>query len=245
MFSESSHHRYDELVEPTPPNPNQPGSGQPGSGPSDPNPLAHDQPYVQPFHHQPVAARVPERVARGIYSTGQIVLDSPKEFVIDFLQGLTRPYQVVARVVVAPQTMLELKNALEQNVATYTRSFGPPPALPIKMPQQRPTLQEIYENFKLPEDVAPGMYANSVLIGHSPAEFFFDFITAFYPTSTVSARIFLPAPMVPRFLSTIQTCLQQFQLKYAGRAATPHPPQQSSGPPASPPNPESPQSPQD
>ena len=122
--------------------------------------------------------------------------------------------------VVAPQTMLELKNALEQNVATYTQSFGPPPTLPLPVQQQRPTLQEIYENFKLAEDVPGGVYANSVLIGHSPAEFFFDFISNFYPTSTVNARIFLPAPMVPRFLTTIQTCLQQFQTKYNSRPDT-------------------------
>ena len=43
-----------------------------------------DKPVVQQYTHQPVAARVPEKVARGVYSTGQLVLDSPKEFIIDF-----------------------------------------------------------------------------------------------------------------------------------------------------------------
>ena len=190
---------------------------QPPPDSSQPQPPPGDQPYVQPFHHQPVAARVPEKVARGVYSTGQVVLDSPKEFVIDFLQGLTRPHQIVARVVVTPQTMVELRNALDQNLATYTRSFGPPAPLPPPTPQQRPSLQEIYENFKIPDDLPGGVYANSVLIGHSPAEFFFDFISSFYPTSTVNARVFLPAPMVPRFLSTLTTCLQQFQTKYGPR----------------------------
>ena len=61
-----------------------------------------DKPDVTPFSHQPVAARVPEKVARGVLSTGQLVLDGPKEFVIDFLNGLTRPHQVSARVVLAP-----------------------------------------------------------------------------------------------------------------------------------------------
>ncbi|MBV8780986.1 MAG: DUF3467 domain-containing protein [Phycisphaerae bacterium] len=192
-----------------------PDSSNPSEQP--PQPPNGDQPYVQPFHHQPVAARVPERIARGVYSTGQIVLDSPKEFVIDFLQGLTRPHQIVARVVVTPHTMAEFRNALEQNLATYTQAFGPPVPMPPPPQQQRPTLQEIYENFKIAEDTAGGTYANSVLIGHSPAEFFFDFITNFYPTSAVTARVFLPAPMVPRFLSTITTCLEQFQMKYAPR----------------------------
>ena len=58
---------------------------------------ANDQPTSENVSHAPVAARVPEKVARGIFCTGQVILDSPKEFVIDFLQGLTRPYQVISR----------------------------------------------------------------------------------------------------------------------------------------------------
>ncbi len=146
------------------------------SQPSDPN-----KPITQQFQHQSVAARVPERVAKGVYCTGQLVLDSPKEFIIDFLQGLTRPYQVVARVVVTPQTMAELANAFKQNLDNYTTTFGPPPQLPPPPQNQRPTIQEIYENFKVPDEVASGAYANTVLIGHSMTEFFFDFITGFYP----------------------------------------------------------------
>ena len=75
---------------------------------------------------------MPEKVARGIFCTGQVILDSPKEFVIDFLQGLTRPYQVVSRVVLAPQTVVELTEALKQNVDNYTKSFGAPAAIPIR-----------------------------------------------------------------------------------------------------------------
>jgi hypothetical protein len=186
---------------------NNPFSQQP---PQDPN-----SPQVQPFNHQPIGARVPERIGRGVYSTGQVVLDSPKEFVIDFLQALTRPHQIVARVVVTPQTMNEFRSALEENLSNYNRSFGPPKALPPLPPDYKPpTIQEIYENFKLPEDLMSGAYANSVMVGHSPSEFFFDFISGFYPTSAVSSRIFIPAPMAPKFLATLETCLKQYQSRY-------------------------------
>jgi hypothetical protein len=195
--------------------PNNPFSQEPHKDPPrDPN-----APHVQPFNHQPVGARVPERVGRGVYSTGQVVLDSPKEFVIDFLQALTRPHQVVARVILTPQTMAEFRGALEENLGTYTKSFGPPTPTPPPPPDYRPpTIQEIYENFKLPEDLLSGAYANSVMIGHSPSEFFFDFISGFYPTSAVSSRVFIPAPMAPRFLSTLDTCLKQFQARYGNRS---------------------------
>jgi hypothetical protein len=110
---------------------------------------------------------------------------------------------------------VEFRAALADNLGTFTRTFGPPAPLPPPPPDYRPpTIQEIYENFKLPEDLISGAYANSVMIGHSPSEFFFDFISGFYPTSAVSSRIFIPAAMAPRFLSTIDTCLKQFQARY-------------------------------
>ena len=183
-----------------------------------------DKPIVQSYSHQPVAARVPEKVARGVYSTGQLVLDSPKEFIIDFLQGLTRPHQVVARVVITPQTMQEFINALQQNLDNYTKTFGAPPPLPPPPTQNRPSIEEIYQNFKLPEDLQSGGYANSVLIGHGVTEFFFDFISGFYPNSAVSSRIFMAAPQIPRFVTMLNTAMQSYQQRYVNKKPPEQPP---------------------
>jgi len=180
-----------------------------------------DKPDVTPFSHQPVAARVPEKVARGVLSTGQLVLDGTKEFVIDFLNGLTRPHQVSARVVLAPSTMAELIQALQQNLDNYSKSFGPPQPPPIPQNVPKPTIQEIYENFKLPDDLLGGAYANSVLIGHSATEFFFDFITGFYPNSAVSSRVFMAAPQIPRFVTMLTTAMQSYQARYIKRPEPP------------------------
>lgn len=188
--------------------------------PSDKSPFG-DKPQTEAFSHQPVAARVPERVAKGIFCTGQVILDSPKEFVIDFLQGLTRPYQVVSRVVLTPQTVAELTDALQKNLEMYSKSYGPPPPVPGPTPDRRPTIQEIYENFRLPEELLSGTYANSVLIGHSPTEFFFDFISGFYPTSAVASRIFLPCQQVPRFLNALTASLQQHRQRYQQKREDP------------------------
>jgi len=193
------------------------------------NPFGSDKPIREPIEHQPVSARVPEKVARGVYTTGQLVLDGPKEFVIDFLQGLTRPYQVGARVVVTPQTMAEFIGALQQNLENYKRMFGAPPPFNPPPQQNRPSIQEIYENFKLPDEQLSGSYANSVLIGHSPTEFFFDFITGFYPTPAVSSRVLMTAAHVPRFLNTLKSCLENYQNRYN------KPPEQQQQPPQPPP----------
>lgn len=188
------------------------------------SPFGDDKPIREHLDHQPVSARVPEKIGRGVYSTGQLVLDSPKEFVIDFLQGMTRPHQIGARVVITPQTMAEFIGALQQNLENYSQAFGAPPLLPQPPQQPRPTIQEIYENFKLPDEQLSGSYANSVLIGHSPTEFFFDFITGFYPTPAVSSRVFLAASHVPRFLNMLKTCLEQYQNRASRPPEPPAPP---------------------
>lgn len=188
-----------------------------------PGDLSNFKPSSSPPPPQaPLSARVPEKVARGVFTTGQVVLDGPKEFVVDFFQHLTRPHQVVARVVMTPQTVAELIGALKQNVENFTRSFGPPPQLPLPQPG-RTNLQELYDNFKVPDDMLSGVYANGVLIGHSPSEFFFDFLTGFFPAAAVSARVFLPAGQAPRFLTALENGMKQHQAKMSGQQPPPPP----------------------
>ena len=62
------------------------------------------------------------------------------------------------------------------------------PAVPEK---PRP-VQEIYDDLKIPEDVVSGVYANTVMVGHTPVEFGLDFITSFIPHAAVSARVWMP-----------------------------------------------------
>jgi hypothetical protein len=203
----------------------QPPNDPPNTPP--PQPFS-DGPTIQPFHHDPVSARVPEKVARGIFATGVLVQEGSGEFVLDFVQALARPATIAARVVIAPQVMASLVNTFHENIDRYTESFGPPPALPKGVPPAKPpTTQEIYENLKLPEEMLSGTYANSVMIGHHPAEFFLDFITRFYPTAAVSCRIYLSAAQAPKVLEILKGSLQQFY-----RRASPHQPPTPPTPPA-------------
>jgi hypothetical protein len=179
--------------------------------------------FSQQFSHSPVAARVPERLARGALGTGVIVLTGPNEFILDFVQVLARPPQVVARVVMPPAVASSFAGALRDNLEKYTQSFGPPPPLP-RPPQRRPTIQEIYENLKIPEELLSGAYANAAIVGHSPAEFFFDFITGFYPTAAVSARVFVAAAQAPRMLEALAGAVKQFEDRARGAGGDSAPP---------------------
>ncbi|MFN9911949.1 MAG: DUF3467 domain-containing protein, partial [Pirellulaceae bacterium] len=71
--------------------------------------------------------------------------------------------------------------------------------------------QEVYDDFKLKDDLLSGAYANAVMIGHGPHEFCFDFITNFYPQSAVSARVFMAAGHIGRVLESLRTSWEQLK----------------------------------
>ncbi len=164
--------------------------------------------YSQQVQHTPVGARLPDRVAPGVFCTGVIVLEGAEEFVLDFVQGLHRPPRVAARVVLTPNVASHFVGALKDNLQRYEQAFGPPKPLPQPTVERRPSVQEIYQDLRLPDEVLSGVYANTVMIGHSPSEFFLDFITRFFPTAAVSARVYLAASQVPKMLAALSSSLQ-------------------------------------
>jgi hypothetical protein len=175
-----------------------------------------DPGFTQEVQHSQISARVPEKVSRGVFSTGALVFQGAHEFVIDFVLRMAQPHQIAARVVLPISIMPSLIGALRENLNNYQGKFGPCPQLPVP-PQQTPPppVEEIYSQLKLPDDLLSGVYANAVMIAHSPAEFYLDFITNFYPRSAVSCRVYLSAPQVPGLLNTLTRSFQQYQQKLA------------------------------
>jgi hypothetical protein len=103
---------------------------------------------------------------------------------------------------------------LRKNLEMYQQRFGVIPEPPRPVQTQRPTVQQIYDDLKLPDDLLSGAYANGVMIGHSVSEFSLDFLTNFYPHSAVSSRVFLSAGQVPRLLESLVTTHRQFQERW-------------------------------
>lgn len=172
--------------------------------------------------HASVSARVPQHVGRGILSTGAVVFDGPHEFVIDFLQRLGAPHTVAARVALSHAVFGQFITALRDNLKMYSSRFGAPPALPVPpQPPNRTSISELYDQLKLSDEMLSGVYANAVMIGHTPSEFWFDFITTFYPRSAVSCRVFLAAQQVPGLLETLSSAQQAHQRRQAGEQTQP------------------------
>ena len=83
-----------------------------------------------PLDRQPtVRARVPDHIHLGVFSTGAIVMTGPNEFVIDFVQNLGRPFQVVARVILPHSVMPQFVDALGKNLDLFRQRYGPLPTV--------------------------------------------------------------------------------------------------------------------
>jgi hypothetical protein len=187
------------------------GSGQPQQ-PEGGNGGGNSGQFNQRIQHAPISARVPERIARGVFSTGVIVIDGPYEFVLDFVMGLVQPRQVVARVVMSPVVVEQFVNAIRDNVGKYESRFGKIPEIPKPpTPPRQPTIQEIYDDLKINDETHAGAYANAVLMSHGTSEFTFDFITRFFPTAAVASRVFLAAPQVPKLLESLSSSLNRYR----------------------------------
>lgn len=186
--------------------------------------------YTQEVQHAAISARVPEKVGRGVFCTGALVLQGPHEFAIDFVLRMAHPQQVVARVVLPASILPSVIAALRDNLGKYQAKFGAPPTLPTPPPGAKPpSIQEIYDALKLPDEMLGGVYANGVMISHSASEFGFDFIANFYPRSAVTCRVFMSAPQVPGLLATLNSSFQQYMSKRqtppaAGPSPMPEPP---------------------
>lgn len=90
---------------------------------------------------QPIRARVPEHVARGAFSTGVIVMTAQTEVILDFIQNLGRPHQIVARVVMPHSVLPQLVDALQRNMELYKNRWGELPHIPTLPPVQTTVAQ--------------------------------------------------------------------------------------------------------
>src|SRR5258708_705162 len=125
------------------------------STPADPgNPPRNDgsdpQTFTQEFQFGNLGARVPEKVARGVFATGALVIQGATEFVLDFLLRMNQPHQVVARVILPISLVPQLIDALKANLENYRKTHGtapapPAPAAPVTPPAP-PSIEEIYQD---------------------------------------------------------------------------------------------------
>ncbi len=73
-----------------------------------------------------ISIELPEEIASGIYANLAIIAHSPAEFVLDFtrlLPGIPKG-KVQSRIIMTPQHVKLLTNALQDNINKYEAEFG-------------------------------------------------------------------------------------------------------------------------
>ncbi len=104
----------------------------------------------------------------------------------------------------------QFSDSSEEDEVTPPTSSAPPEPVKPKI-VNHPSIEDIYDDLKTPEDGLVAAYANAVMISHSAAEFNLDFICNFFPRSVVTARVFISAPQVVRMLEAVKNTYDEFQ----------------------------------
>ncbi|MCA9042143.1 MAG: DUF3467 domain-containing protein [Planctomycetaceae bacterium] len=76
--------------------------------------------------------------------------------------------------------------------------------------EQTHQIEDLYSELKIAPEVMSGTYANAVLIGHSANEISFDFITTFFPRSSVACRIHMAIPTARRLHDSLAQAHKQY-----------------------------------
>ncbi len=78
---------------------------------------------------------------------------------------------------------------------------------------------------QIPPDVQRGVYANQMMVAHTPEEFVLDFILATPPVGVVNARVLVSPPHAKRILAALQENIARYEAAY-GEITLQEPPHQ-------------------
>jgi hypothetical protein len=114
--------------------------------------------FFQNFQHTPIGARVPEKVSRGVFTTGLMILQTNELFVLDFLSMGSPPPQIVSRIIMVAPHFAQFVGALRANIDHYESQFGPirshgPAGSLADMPSMSPNSQHSSPMAKPPANV--------------------------------------------------------------------------------------------
>ncbi len=175
---------------------------------------------------------MPERVARGVFSTGAVVVQGAHEFILDFLLRMSQPQQVAARVVLPPGVVAQFIAALTDNLNNYQSKFGQPvvPTGPTARRTRTARTGQPGRTAARGSPVArfrPGSLRATQAPGRRPfrqlcqcrddrshaVRVLFRFHHNLLSAFGRFCRVFMAAPGVPRLLDSLKHSFEKFQQK--------------------------------
>ena len=67
---------------------------------------------------------------------------------------------------------------------------------------------------KIPDHVAGGVYANSMMVLHTEREFALDFLNMLPPQGTVTARVIVRPENIKRMLKALQDNVERYEARF-------------------------------
>jgi len=67
---------------------------------------------------------------------------------------------------------------------------------------------------QMPPEMQHGVYANQLLVAHSPEEFILDFILVTPPAGVVNSRVIVSPAQAKRMISALQENIQRYEATY-------------------------------
>lgn len=108
-----------------------------------------------------ISARLPQDVARGVFSNGAVILFTQTEFVLDFVQTMSPPKRLAARVIMTPIVFARFMGAVEQALTRlgHGDELGPRPE-GVLAPEDRTTDVSVEEAADQPAGAYEGQSAD-------------------------------------------------------------------------------------
>lgn len=169
---------------------------------------------------QALRLNIAEAVARGVYANSMMITHTREEFLLDFINAFPPRATVAARVITSPGHLKRLIKTFRENLEKFEGKFGsiPEAAAPPKTPAtpsaagKGKTPQGLPLNIS--DSMARGAYSNSIMVSHTREEFIIDFLSAFPPQATVTARVITSPGHLKRLIRTLRKNLEKYEGKY-------------------------------
>lgn len=158
--------------------------------------------------------RIDPLVKPGAFATGLAVIHSQEEFMLDFINGMSAPPLVAARIVVTSQQLKRILHVLRENIRLYEEAFGAIPATASNASSKNTNAGDLYAQLHVPDELLGGSYSNAMTSRYTRDVFILDFMTKFPPVAKVVSRLLISTQQIRSISGAIEDNIAQYEKRY-------------------------------
>jgi hypothetical protein len=159
--------------------------------------------------------RIDSLIKPGAYSTGLAVIHSQEEFMLDFINGISAPPLVAARIIVTSQQLKRILGVLRENIRLYEEAFGVIPAMAANASSKNTNAGDLYAQLYVPDELLGGSYSNAMTSRYTRDIFILDFMTKFPPHVKVVSRLLISTQQIRSISGAIEDNIAQYEKRYS------------------------------